>query len=283
MSMQFVKLVGVLAVLAFASNSAVADTYTWNTTGNLNPGYGTACAGTVACKTTFTSTIGGKTLTAKAYSTSTIYPVGTNPTTVSGSSWIEAQIALYSGGIGIKNTKTYDANEAYEPEHAIDNDQIHDILVFELPDGVFDPNAFKLGYLNGDSDVQAWIGGSNLASNFDFRNICFTGCADSTKNLATLGGGFSEITGPAGNGFTDVPVNTSTDFNTTKTGKYLIMAGNLGQGTVSGYNDAFKISQLSSNTVKVPVPGSLLLLGLGLTLLTFVRSRPVARVSPRVA
>ena len=53
-------------------------------------------------------------------------------------------------------------------------------------------------------------------------------------------------------------------------------------GTV-GKNDAFKISQLSSNTVKVPVPGSLLLLGLGLTLLTFVRSRPVARVSPRVA
>ncbi len=277
------------AALVLGGNAAFAALVTWNTTstGTLNPGSGTACAGTVKCKTTFTSTAGGQTLTAKAYSTPTLY-TNVNPTSTAGN-WIEAQIAVYGGGgIGVKNMVTGDALESNEPEHAVDNNQIHDVVIFELPAGVWDPESFKLGYANGDSDVQAWVGGAGLAPDFDFRNVCFSGCTGGASTLASLGfndistgmpavvGGTPSPGGASAPSGVNVPTGVAAPFATTKTGRYLVMSGNLGQNGISGFNDAFKISQISAMH-SVPVPGSLLLLVLGLALLTFVRARPLAR------
>ena len=275
--MQLISMLGVVAAVILGANSAAAALFSWNTTGSLEPGAGTAaangCAGGVECKVTFTS--GGQTLTAKAYSTYNVYTSGST-NNVNGN-WIEAQIALYSGGIGIKNLRAGDLGEGTQPEHSVDNDQIHDIVVFELPNGVWDPEAFKLGWIQGDSDVQAWIGGSNLGANYDFRNVCFQNCA--TGNALTSAAlGFSEITSITGGG-TNVPLNTSTGFNTSQTGRYLVMSGNLGTGSVTGFNDMFKISSISASTVKVPLPGSMLLLGLGLGVLTLVRVRTSARAA----
>src|SRR5687767_14929370 len=129
--MQLISILGVLAAAIFSVNPATAALVTWNTTGALNPGAGTTaangCAGGVECKVTFTSD--GQTLTAKAYSTYTAYG-SANPTNINGN-WIEAQIALYSGGIGIRNLRSTDLGEGTQPEHSVDNDQIHDIVVFE--------------------------------------------------------------------------------------------------------------------------------------------------------
>ncbi len=275
--MQLMSILGVLAAAIFSVNSATAALVTWNTTGALNPGAGTSaangCAGGIECKVTFTS--GGETLTAKAYSTYNVYTSGST-NNINGN-WIEAQIALYSGGIGVKNMRSGDTGEGLSPEHSVDNDQIHDIVVFELPNGVWDPAAFKLGWIQGDSDVQAWIGGSNLGANYDFRNVCFQNCATGSA-LTSAALGFSEITTITGGG-TNVPLNTSTSFNTAQTGRYLVMSGNLGTGSVTGFNDMFKISSISASTVKVPLPGSILLLGLGLGVLTLVRARTSARAA----
>ena len=274
--MQVMGLLGVVMALALGANSATAALVTWNTTGALEPGAGTAatngCAGGVECKVTFSS--GGQTLTAKAYSTYTAYGA-VNPTNINGN-WVEAQIALYSGGIGIKNLRSTDLGEGTQPEHSVDNDQIHDIVVFELP-SVLTPEAFKLGWIGGDSDVQAWIGGADLGANYDFRNVCFQNCA-SGNALTSAALGFSEITGMP-NGGANVPLNTSTNFNTAQSGRYLVMSGNLGTGATTGFNDMFKISSISAGTVKVPAPGSILLLGLGLALLSFVRIRGTHRIA----
>jgi hypothetical protein len=262
-------LLACVAVAASAVAPAFGAMYTWNTTGAINPGSGTACAGGQACKATFTSTSGSQTLIAKAYST----PVNDTsaPFNIDGK-WLEARIAAYSGGIGVANTVVGDVtSESGVPEHAVDNQAVKDVVVFELPAGAWDPEFFKLGWLQTDSDVQAWVGGSSLASNYDFRNACFSGTGCST--LASLG--FTEITSTiTGNG-NDVPLNTATNFNTASSGRYLIMTGALGVNNVSADNDFFKISAISATKLPpgVPAPSALLLLGLGLGLMRPWRAR----------
>ena len=264
------------AVMAMVTTPAGAELYTWNTTGSLNPGSGASCAGGVACKATFTSTIGGQSLVARAYSTPVYDP--TSPFNISGN-WVEARIATYGGGIGIANNNSSDtASEGSAPEHAIDNNGVKDLLVFELPAGAWDPESFTLGWLDTDSDVQAFIGGASLGAGYDFRNVCFSGCTGSVQTLTSLG--FSEI--GSGDGFVNVPVNTATSFNTTSTGRYLIMSGNLGQTSITADNDFFKLSQLVANRTgnTVPITGTILLMMLGLTALVGVRSRRFSRLLP---
>ena len=57
-----------------------------------------------------------------------------------------ANLFNYSGGFGISNTVSGDAYEGTQPEHAVDNNQIFDVLVFELPLAGFDLEAFRLGW-----------------------------------------------------------------------------------------------------------------------------------------
>ena len=66
------------------------------------------------------------------------------------------------------------------------------------------------------------------------------------------------------------------------TGRYLVITGALGPGTINGVtvdgaSDAFKVSQIVATQglppSSVPVPGSLPLVGLGLLALTIVRRR----------
>lgn len=252
-------IMGVLAGALMGATATVrAEMVTWNTTGAIDPGNGSMCLST-QCKTTFSSS--GNTLTVKAYSTN--LNGATNPYD---DAWIEGRIALYGGGIGVANLVGADTGEGGTPEHAVDNQGAKDVVVFELPAGIWDPESFKLGWKSGDADVQAWIGGASLGASYDFRDVCFSGCSGvggtvkpTLKTLAELG--FTEITSgiPQAPGGENIPTGTSVPFNTTATGRYLVMSGKIGDP-----DDFFKISQL---VAKVPVPGSALLLGLGLLML----------------
>lgn len=292
-------------IVVAATSLATAATYTWNTAATgLNPGSGTNCAGTgvnaVACQTTFSSA--GQTLIARAYSTP-VYDTAA-PFDVSGK-WMEAQIAVYSGnGIGVRNLNPSDTvSEGSVPEHAIDNLGVKDLVVFELPTGVWDPVSFALGYANTDSDIQAWVGGANLGANYDFRNACFagTGCSQLVNDLgfvnisdgmAAVTGGTVSPGGASGAGGMNVPTGVAAPFATTPnaTGRYLIISGNLGcvqanpdpnhygcvgsNGTTAD-NDFFKISALTAATTPptgVPIPSVLYLVGLGLLTMGRVRS-----------
>jgi hypothetical protein len=260
---------------AIAAAPARAALYTWNTTGSISPGSGTACAGGAACKTTFTSTSGNQTLTARAYSTP-VYDT-TSPYDVSGK-WIEGRIALYSGGLGVANLVGSDSSsELNAPEHAVDNEGAKDIVVFELPtDGSWNPESFKLGWMSTDSDVQAWVGGGSLGANYDFRNVCFSGSScttlsslgfvDISAGIPVVSGGTQSAGGASVAGGENVPTNASAMFNTTQTGRYLIMSGALNEA-----NDYFKISQIVAG--RVPVPATLVLLATGLLALRVRRNR----------
>jgi hypothetical protein len=260
----------IAAALGLSASQAGAALYTWNLNSNLAAGSGQACAGGAACKTTFTSTTGGLSLSARAYSTN-IYDT-TAAYDVSGN-WIEGQIAGYgSSGLGVRNLNASDTNENVSPEHATDNQGVKDLVVFELPStSTWNAQSFQLGWWSGDADVQAWVGNTAPTGN-DFRNVCFSGAGCQT--LTSLG--FQDL----GVRY-DVQTGVTTALNTTATGKYLILAGEL-----VGQLDAFKISQLVANTVtgpggNVPEPATVAIFGLGLLMLSWLRLQRSAGVSRR--
>lgn len=268
--------------------------------------------GAVACKETF-NLGNGYQLTAVAYSTPTNYApngystsansvagyTGCSATTGCGAdgNFMAAKIALYSGGIGISNlveTALQDSNDTTVPQHAIDNNGAIDMVVFSLQKLIgstwvnqqFDPNTFQLGYAAVDSDVQAFLGGNGLAADYDFRNACFQGCTGAaqpltgtpgfteiTSNIPAVTGGVASPGGASAAAGVNVPTGTDVSFGTTTTGQYLVMSGSLGNGSITGGNDFFKISSLS---VKVPTPGSVALFALGLVALSFTRARRYA-------
>ena len=260
---------------AVAATPASAVLYNWNTVGTMS----SAVSGAI----TFTSTSGGLTLTARAYSTPN-YDIGANPVApqfnIDGA-WVAANIAAYGGGIGVSNLVTPDSLvEGASPNDAIDNYGVKDIVVFELP-GVFDPAAFKLGWAHTDSDVQAWVGGAGLGSGYNFNQVCFSGCANTLSSLGfvdigagmpVVSGGTASPGGASSAGGVNVPTGVDASFNTVSTGRYIIMSGNLGLGSITAENDYFKISALSASKIGgAPVPGSLLLLIAGIFALVGVR------------
>jgi hypothetical protein len=200
--------------------------------------------------------------------------------------WVEANIHRYSGGgFGISNLDANDPGEGSSPEHAVDNSNVLDLLVVELPtlsNGLaWDFTNFMLGWANENgnpsADISMFIGGQNLTSNYDFRDVCFTGCTNGAATLSSLG--FTDVTGAittpncAGDGANDVCQDIVADINTTATGKYMVVAGRLGE-----QYDAFKFDMVKAvkTTQTVPVPGTLALFGIGLVGLVSLRRRPEA-------
>ena len=296
--MRTLMMIGFAVVAALMATSASALLSTWDTT---STGTGTISGNVLSV------TVNGITLKARAYSTSASfapnvpnayatststsanfagYTTATNGADFTGinsvvkSAWQSASIATYTGGIGVSNSVNPDT---VVPQHAIDNNGAMDVVVFELPKGT-DWDSFKINWDQVDSDVQAWVGGDSLAAGYDFTGVCFVaGCA-STKSLASLGfveapntGGVA--TSPNGGAFVNVPLNTSETLSSDQTGRYLIMAGDLGLGSVTTGNDFFKISSVSATAgLKIlPEPGSIALLGLGLAALGFSRRRAQLR------
>ena len=236
----------------------------------------------------------GYTMKVRAYSTPTV----TGSTTSPGGSWATANLYNYSGsGFGISNRVSGDTNEGTVPEHAVDNDQVYDLIVFELPQvtgSTWDFEAFQLGWARegnaGQSaDVQAWFGGSSLGANYDFTDVCFSSCSSGTHKTLTgsdTGLGFVNITdtiSSAANGSgcvasvdgLDVCQNALATVNSSATGNYVVMSGRLGDVL-----DAFKPEMIQAKLVpggpggNTPVPGTAYLLGLGLMGVVALRRRP---------
>lgn len=212
-----------------ASQAEAGPIYTFDTT--TGSGSGTN-------ELTFTATgFPSVLLKARAFWTSS----GTGSSTFSNSG---ATLTIYgSNGFGLNNG----SSDSSSPQHAVDNNGRKDFVLFEFSSNTFDPESFKIGYKDTDADIQFWLGNSNTAG-LNLATACSGAC--SISGLAALG--FTALTS-----FSNVPTNTAQNFNTSLTGRYLLVAGNL-----SDSNDYFKISQVVAATV--PEPASFALFGFGL-------------------
>ena len=217
-----------------AANAVYVDANTWKITSN------------------------GQSVLVHAYSTaSTSNPLNGNFTTTN----VELN-RFDPGGFGIDNNN--DTGEGSSPEHAVDNNQLYDVLVFELPDKNFDFRGSvwagrKRGVQAGQADVSVFFGGNDLGANYDFKNACFVGggCANSGTGSNAKGDlSYLKFTEQLSSENTPINQFVSDGGDTTK-GRYVVMTGLLG-----GTNDSFKPNLLVAS--HVPVPGTLALLGLGL-------------------
>ena len=274
----------VFGMAAAASWGAAATSFNTSTPGVAPLARGAALwCNSSGCTTTNNTGVAGY---AKLTAWSTPVAVGANAAPNDTGAWVTAQIALYAGGgIGITNdVQNSGAEPTSAPQHAIDNQGVDDILVVDFGSTGWDVNSFTLGYTadaqgtgaNGASvAVEAWIGSSFGTESFSANNsIAAVPSGGYTRlkltNDPLTGGAVADCTNPV------APCNT--------TGQYLIISGALGPGTatdlgtaVTGYNDAFKVSQVVATKApggnNVPAPGSLALVALGLLALTTARRR----------
>lgn len=204
----------------------------------------TAGTGSGTNQITFTATgFPSEILKARAYWT-------TNSTGTSTFSNSGATLTTYgSSGFGLNNG----SSDSSSPQHAIDNNGRKDFVLFEFDNATYNPTSFQIGWNNGgDADIQFWVGtkpaGLNLTNGCG-GNACTIN--DITSN-GVNGLGFTALTV-----FEDVAINTAYSFNTSLTGRYLLMAAEIGES-----NDYFKFKQLKGT--EVPEPASLALFGFGL-------------------
>ena len=242
-------------------------------------------------------------LEARAFIADTNNGSANTPTTdvlnaVNGASTLTAaQLGQYAQGLGVTTTNQGGDNGTGSPEHTMDNQLGYEFIVFRLPgDHSFsslqlDSVSGGAGTGTGDADIAAWIGG-DAATTFDFFNGNTLGNILGSPNTSSLSGTRfqqlnltttsacatdGEATNAAGNGAgcNDVvytlgtpAIRTPAPAGSDAEGLWLIVAAGL---TVDGSNlvdrdDNVLLTELIAiaPSAVVPVPTTLVLLGLGL-------------------
>lgn len=187
--------------------------------------------------------------------------------------WEAANITNWNGGLGVKNkaTATQDPNEGGEPEHAFDNNDRTDAMLYRFESTVA-LTSLTTGWSNTDQDITVlrYTGtGTPTMSNFSLS----TGAAP-TSNM--LGNGWALMGNYAytsSGGQTNIALNNTGNWASSH---WLVMAYSTAFGsaikgssgtspTLTGGNDYFKLLSVSGvNSNKVSEPAVLALAGLGL-------------------
>jgi hypothetical protein len=201
-------------------------------------------------------------VTAKAISNT----IGTNTSNNAAVQTIDtAYLASYSGsGLGVTNrdsgSSDVDTSEGVSPEHAIDNNQRYDMVLFTFSTAVT-LSQVKLGWMQTDSDISILAGGTELS------------LLDGTTSFDDLVGEGWSIIGS----YNDVGTASAKTVNTgnfsSKTwliGSYNPLTGDGSCTACTNGNDYLKLLSLSikdqgtPRTTEVPEPGSIALVGLAL-------------------
>lgn len=239
------------------AGSASAAPLTWNLTSSSCTSSGSSDGNTRTCGS---SPSGGPSVTASAWANTQ----GTANTNIE-----NAYLEAFSGGLGVRNrdrTST-DPNEAGTPQHAVDNINIYDSVLFSFANTVRLTD-LSIGYFSGDSDVTV---------------------------LAYLGGGAPSLAGTSYGALTGLGWSLVGHYSDLALGANAINAGGISSrywmvgafnptvGNNPGWslgNDAVKLSALAGSAGDpVPEPATLALIGTGLT--AFVASRRRRGNGPR--
>jgi len=210
--------------------------------------------------------------------------------TIGGDQQLEqGDITHYGGGLGVRNadydrgSPPQDPGENFSPEHAVDNDDRFDLVLFDFGTQSVDLSQVAIGWYQQDSDltVLAYTGNSdptdsNSADYIGDREAWWNSAADNNEDLTsngwTLIGNHDVDDGPA-------PTNSQNiNVGGIDSSYWIVAAYNEAFGSScspagicqSSYADFFKISAVTGDIMDpppgqgVPVPATLALIALGL-------------------
>jgi len=265
-------LLGMVLLFGLGAGSPALAEIKWSLTGatqtatTLTSGTdcGSSCATLQGNTRTFSGGASNPTVTTRAYSNTGNNTNTTQPPDPTVGTLETAYLGLYTGGLGTKNRdgqgvngNSGDGSEWVTPEHAVDNQQRFDSVLFSFSSAV-DLSRVEIGYYDTDSDVTilAYTGGNGLPA-----APAMTG---SYSNLTSQGwtfiGNYTDLA-QNGNSATVNPGNVSSAY--WLIGAYIPAWGNT---TYSVGNDAIKLLALYGDKPSngVPEPHALLLMGLAM-------------------
>lgn len=227
---------GCLAALLSAGTALAAPVFTWDTDNGSGP---------LSTQLTYSANSPNATeqVKVRAYSLTTLTTSSTFQT---------AQVGRYSGGLGV----TYTGESTSSPNHATDNVGKFDFLLFEFDSPDHKGMGFQIGWKNGVTDIEAWVGTGAAGLNLTNSLAC-TGTCDFSDLVAM---GFANASKST---FNNVALNQTKSLDPTLTGRYLLIAGKLSDN--QDYDDYFKVSLVTTTQGQsVPEPSTLALLAVAL-------------------
>ncbi len=279
----FSSLVCLGVIYAPASNALVEEQSYWTTSDHCTSATGGTCYSEFADSRTFVS-MTGELVTTTAWSNTENINGGSNNRLAS------AEVAQYGGGLGVRNadwnTSPGDPGENASPEHAIDNNDRFDMILFDFQGVSVALEEVYVGWYSNDADISVLAYTGNGPLNLDDREVDIDG-EDLTANGWDIVGNYDVDSDNGGAGNNALIQEGVAEEDKVRSSFWLISAYNpifASAGCATGNNcnfpewaDNFKIKDLITSTndtppppTSVPAPGSLLLLA---TALMFARKR----------
>lgn len=176
-----------------------------------------------------------------------------------------ASLRRWSGGFGVQNRF---GNDTSNPEHAIDNNNNYDFVLFELDREVNLSSVTMNEYGTGDSDITVWVGNtdSDFSTELDLAGMSFADLdAAYTRSENYVNGGS--------------PRTAYFPEDGTLMGNVIIVAATI-LPTYNGVKDYFKLKKLAGGyddspppSTEISEPSSLGVIALGLAAFCYIRRR----------